>query len=225
MEALGVCAVLTGDVVASQSLSRESLDRVRSVIFESSQQLASWSEGLVPRPLEFSRGDTWQLLLRDPSQALRASLWIRSELLHRCAVDTRIAVGLGAVLPLADTLAKSGGPAFVLSGQALDEMAARRLTIVLPPLMPLAVWADLSARLCDALVASWTQRQAQLVHAVLSPQAGTQSAIAAQLVPAVTKQAVGKGLRAAQWAALSCALKVFEENDWSLLFAESIDNQ
>lgn len=224
MEELEVCAVLTGDIVGSQKLSVEQLDRARAVILEASEQLSAWDAALAPKPLEFSRGDTWQLLLLDPALALRAALWIRAALLHGCGVDTRVAVGLGAVSPLSDTLAQSGGPAFVRSGQELDEMGARRLSVILPASMALAPWANLTARLCDALVASWTRRQAELVHAMLSPLAPTQSAIAAQLVPAVSKQAVGKGLRAAQWEAISQALAVFEENDWSLVFARQNDN-
>ena len=214
-------AVLTGDIVASQRLSADELNRVRATVEEACAQVSLWSPALLPRAVEFSRGDTWQVLLSEPTLALRAALWIRAALLFRCDVDTRIAIGIGSVQPLAKELSRSGGDAFVRSGQALEAMSQVRLTVVLPPSSPLACWVELVARLCDALVSSWTQRQAELVHAALSPQSLTQSAIAAALVPPVSKQAVGKGLRAARWDAISQAVETFEASQWSLLLPES----
>ncbi len=214
MESHGSQAVLTGDIVASQKMSEAELSRARLVLGEAAAEIALWSEDLLPRPLEVSRGDGWQLLLSNPAFALRAALWIRSALIARCAVDTRIAVGIAAARPLAASLALSGGPAFVSSGQMLDEMRRERLTVVLPVGAILAPWLRLVARLCDTLVGSWTQRQAELVHAALHPLAPTQSAIASSLSPPVSKQAVGKGLRAAHWEALSLAVETFESSEW-----------
>lgn len=207
-------AVLTGDIVASQKLGADGLERARAVLEEACAPLGQWSPGLLPREIDFSRGDAWQLLIGDPARALRAALWLRSALLHRCGVDTRIAVGIGAIEPLAAQLSRSGGEAFVLSGRSLDAMRAARLSIVLPPGRVLGPWVGLTARLCDAIVCAWTRRQAELVHASLPPQAVTQSAIAAGLRPPVTKQAVGKGLRAANWDAVAGAIATFEAEDW-----------
>lgn len=215
MNDFNTCAVLTGDIVASQQLKATELARVRAVIQDASEHISLWSVDLLPYPTEFSRGDAWQLLLRDPAMALRASLWIRSALLSCCDVDTRIAIGLGEASTLAETLSQSSGSAFVRSGQMLDTMSRERLAIVLPPSSEIASWVALTARLCDTLVGSWTQRQAELVHAVLPPQSPTQTVIAAKLSPPVSKQAVGKGLRAAHWGALSQALDVFEGTHWS----------
>ena len=217
MNELETQAVLTGDIVASQRLSAAELDRVRATVEEACAEVAQWAPELIPRSVEFSRGDAWQVLLSDPSMALRAALWIRAALLFRCGVDTRIAVGIGSVGLLAESLSLSGGDAFVRSGQALDGLSHGRLAVVLPPSSPFAPWVDLVARLCDAMVGSWTHRQAELVHAALSPRSLTQSAIAAALVPPVSKQAVGKGLRAAHWDAVSQAIKTFEAAEWSVL--------
>lgn len=210
-------AVLTGDIVASQRLSATELDHVRATVEEACAEIAQWSPELMPRAVEFSRGDAWQVLLREPSMTLRAALWIRAALLFRCGVDTRVAVGIGSIAPLAESLSLSGGDAFVRSGQALDALSQARLTIVLPSSSPFCSWIDLVAKLCDAMVGSWTQRQAELVYAALSPQSLTQSAIAAALIPPVSKQAVGKGLRAAHWDAISQAIKIFEAAKWPLL--------
>ena len=214
-------AVLTGDIVASQRLSVAELDHVRATVEKSCAEIAQWSAGLLPLAVEFSRGDAWQVLLREPSMALRSALWIRAALLFRCGVDTRIAVGVGSIMPLAESLSLSGGDAFVRSGQALDSLSQTRMSIVLPTSSPFSSWVDLVAKLCDAMVGSWTQRQAELVHAALSPQSTTQSAIAAALVPPVTKQSVGKGLRAAHWDAISQAIKTFEKEEWQTLAPSS----
>ncbi|MGB0867524.1 MAG: hypothetical protein ACPGSC_13520 [Granulosicoccaceae bacterium] len=221
MSDLNPQAVLTGDIVASQELSADALEQVRVVIEESILQIAQWSENLVPRPVDFSRGDAWQCLLTDPGVALRAALWVRSALLYRCNVDTRVAVGIDTIEPLAANLSRSGGSAFVLSGRSLDELHKRRLSIVLPTSSPFGPWLELSARLCDVIVSSWTQRQAELMHAALAPESLTQSAIAASLQPPITKQAVGKALRAAHWDAISKAMDTFEATDWVQLWKES----
>lgn len=215
MDSLEICAVLTGDVVASQQLNAEELDHVRSVLGRACGQIELWASGLAPYKVEFSRGDAWQFLLMDPSFSLRAALFIRAELLFRCDVDTRVAVGIGQADALTDTLALSGGVAFVRSGQLLDSMGSARVSIGLSPDSLLSSWIALAARLCDALASSWTRRQAELISMALHPSKVTQAAIAASLSPPISKQAVGKGLRSAQWDALSLALAEFERAAWS----------
>ncbi len=224
MANLKMYAVLTGDIVASQQLSSDELNRVRTVVKESCELVSHWSDDLVPYSVELSRGDAWQLLLTDPAIALRASLFIRSALLARCGVDTRLSVAIDEVTVLAETLALSDGPAFVRSGRALDGLARTRLLVNISAKQTEAPWVRLVSTLCDTLVGTWTQRQAELIHAYLPPNSPSQSAIAARLNPPVSKQAVGKGLRAAHWDAVAHALEVFEATDWAVVRSASEDS-
>jgi hypothetical protein len=216
----GYHAVLTGDIIGSSRLTPRQLASVRLSLIEAVDVVRRWKRGLVRGKPEFFRGDGWQLLLTDPAMALRVGIFLRATLLSGGIADTRIAMGLGAGEKAPSSrVAFSTGPAFVLSGRALDEMTRySNMTIEMPRSAGLVSdWMPVIGHLCDALIDQWTRRQAEIVCAAIDPKEADYEKVARSLRPRVSKQAVAKGLSGANWQAIRETMHRFEEMPWETL--------
>lgn len=214
---VGVFAVLTGDIIGSSRLSATQLDRTRSLVLKGAQQFQSKSRPLVFGVPEFFRGDAWQLVLREPRQALRVALYIRALLSAKAGVETRISIGIGPVDAInRSRTSLSTGEAFTLSGHALDEITGYfDLTGALPDRAAvLAWWFPAILHLCSGLIRDWTRRQAEIVSLALLADSQTHERIARSLHPPVSKQTVSESLAGANWRSLLEAIRVFEKTDW-----------
>jgi hypothetical protein len=214
---VGAFAVLTGDIIGSSRLSAAELDRTRSLVLKGAQQFHSKSRRMVLGAPEFFRGDAWQLLLREPGQALRVALYIRALLSASAGVETRISIGIGPVDAInRSRTSLSTGEAFTLSGHALDEITGYfDLTGALPDRAAvLAQWFPAMLHLCSGLIRDWTRRQAEIVSLALLSDSQTHERIARSLRPPVSKQTVSESLAGANWRSLLEAIRVFETTDW-----------
>lgn len=205
-------AVLTGDIVASSSMSSGTLERVRSIVLGSAGAIDAWETGTVAGSPEFFRGDSWQLLLGRPRFLLRASILIRARLLATGIADTRIAIGVGAVSKIdGERISLSSGEAFMLSGRALDGMKDERMVLTMS--RDFGAAADFAAavvRMCDAMMSGWTARQAEIAGIALEAGVDTHPAIVSRLVKPVTVQTVGRTLQRVRFDAIEAALSAFE---------------
>jgi hypothetical protein len=124
-------AVLTGDIIGSSKLGPEGLDAAMSLLRRLAEEFEeTHPESVVGQP-EVFRGDSWQLALQRPALALTAGVFIRAGF-KAGDFDTRIGIGLGAVERLnTERISQSVGPAFVRSGQALDQLGKDQ-TLALP---------------------------------------------------------------------------------------------
>lgn len=210
-------AALTGDLVRSTELSVEALDIARATVADAVAEIDLTFSRNGVSPVEFFRGDAWQVVLTDPAYALRTALTIRARLRAVADVDTRISIGVGPVDSVDRQRASlSTGEAFVLSGRKLDRMTSYfDLTGDLPEAVgALQPWFTLTLQLCGGLSRSWTRRQAEIVSRALIMRDATHEAIGQSLNPVIRKQSVTGVLEAAHWRLLSEALAVFEKTDW-----------
>jgi hypothetical protein len=222
MTRLSYQAVLTGDIIGSSQLQPSQLKSVRSSLVNSVNAVKRWKKGLVKGGPEFFRGDGWQLLLTNPAMALRVGIFLRASLLAGGMVDSRIAIGLGErERLLSRKVSLSTGQAFILSGRALDEMTQySSMTIAVPKSAgPLSDWLPVVAHLCDSLIKQWTTRQAELIRVAVNPKEPDFEEVARLLKPAISKQAVAKGLGGANWYVIRETIRQFEETPWTGLWA------
>jgi hypothetical protein len=218
MAQLRYYAVLTGDIIGSSRLRSRQLESVRSSLIDAVAVVRRWKRGLVKGP-EFFRGDGWQLLLSDPALAMRVGIFLRASLLAGGVADSRVATGLGAGEEAPSRrVALATGQAFVLSGRALDGMTRySSMTIEMPKSSgPLADWMPVIGHLCGALIDQWTRRQAEIVCVAINPKEPDYERVAQSLKPAVSKQAVAKGLNGANWHVIREAIHRFEEMPWEV---------
>ncbi len=225
-ESLHSCAVLTGDLVASSRLSGKDLQKIRKLLVNGVRDVAKWEKDLVHREPEFFQGDSWQLLLGQPSFALRVSLFLSALLRARGPIRSRISIGLGSAEELsARGLGSSTGEAFTLSGRGLETMKNREyLSLqVSARIGLLSQWLPLAAVFCDALAGNFTRRQAEVLSHALHPDGLTHEQIRARLEPKVARQTVTKSLQSLHWPVLREVLETFEASPWSELLGTNVD--
>ncbi len=228
MKRIEYCAVLTGDIVRSSRLRPRQLEAVRVSLLDAVDVARNWKRGLVKGKLEFFRGDAWQLLLTDPAMALRVAILVRASLRAHGIADTRIAIGLGKAGTIPPRrISLSTGQAFVISGRALDRMTLySNLTIETSESCGvLSEWLPVVGHLCDSLVSRWTRRQAEIVRAAVDPREPDYDTMARKLRPAISKQAVAKGLSGARWHAIRKAIHLFEKTSWNDVLRSQIGRQ
>jgi hypothetical protein len=212
-----VYAVLSGDIIGSTALTVEQLADVAKVIEGAFDDIRARCYGGVQGSPDFFRGDAWQVVLSDPSLALRASLLTRARLRSLLGIDSRISIGIGSVDRLVKArISRSTGEAFTLSGRALDRMTSYfDLTGALPDRAGImSAWFTLTLHLCSGLMRTWTRRQAENVALALVLQDPKHEVIAQQLRPPVSKQTVTRSLASANWRPLLDALRTFESTNW-----------
>ncbi len=222
-------AVLTGDIIKSSLLPPAQLESTRASLIRAVNAVRRWQPGLIKGKAEFFRGDAWQLLLTDPALALRVGIFLRASLLAKGLADSRVAIGLGEVQAIShERVSLSTGQAFILSGKALDRMTLySNMTIEIPKSNgPLSDWLPVVGHLCDSLIGQWTTRQAELVQAAVNPREPDSEKIGQSVKPAISKQAVAKGLSGANWYVIREVVRLFEGTSWRTILTPDVrDNQ
>lgn len=177
---MNIRGVITGDIINS---TRISINR-RSQLIDSIQQIATELNVLSPLKIEFFRGDSFQLIVDKPEEALKIAVLLRAGI--KCNTpseskiiwDARIALGVGEISYTSDKIVISDGEAFHFSGWELDEIGKRRLTIR-------TRWKDINDELkvstafADDIITGWTETQAQIIYPALLYQI-SQKSIAAK---------------------------------------------
>ena len=186
-------AILTGDLIGSTEAPPEATEAALAVIASA------------PASQRFTRfrGDGWQIAT-EASLGPRLALTVLARLRAAGGVESRIAVGLGAVEDwgLPGDLSQARGPALTLSGRALDAMTGLLALSEDPPdPRNLAL-----VRLWEAQARRWSPQQAEAL--ALALQGLRQTEIAARL--RISPQAVSLRLKGADAAALTESLTLWE---------------
>ncbi len=163
-------AVITGDLVKSSKLSAEHRSQIRGVLKDAFEEIQSLAAG---RAFEMYRGDSFQGVLSDPAEALRAVLILRSMLRANqpsesdTAWDARMAVGIGTIEHLPENASEGDGEAYRRSGPALDGMKSSKKLCIITPWDDFNSELEASAALLDAVIAKWSVGQAEVVLELL----------------------------------------------------------
>ena len=78
IEAGKLYAVITGDIVDSSKLPPKKRQQLHKVMKEGSNALRKAFKKDVPMNVDIFRGDSWQMLVSDPSKSLRLGLFYRA---------------------------------------------------------------------------------------------------------------------------------------------------
>ncbi len=116
-------SIITGDIINS----RRSASRVWLKVLKS--QLAKLGE--TPRHWEIFRGDSFQIEIKKPAQALLVAIKIKAALKTLQGVDVRMAIGLGDKSYNAKSITESNGSAFVHSGELVEQLKKDKLNLAI----------------------------------------------------------------------------------------------
>lgn len=157
-------AVVTADIVNSTRLSKADYKKLMknlSLILQEYQH-------------EFFRGDSFQVFIKSPEDALRILLQTRTAAMKLTetfvpVADIRASIGIGNVKLPVKSFQTASGDVFVLSGRAFDKMTKdERLTIVCDEKnKAVNLGLKLVAQFIDYLFQRLTFKQAAVVYELL----------------------------------------------------------
>ncbi|MBN1266410.1 MAG: hypothetical protein JXA25_13010 [Anaerolineales bacterium] len=217
MEQKPSIAVLTGDIVSFSDYAESTRKEILSMLNQAAVHIQNLYPAVLPYDIGLYRGDGWQLVVLNPSLALRIALLIRCILktgINNKDMDTRIAIAIGAADYLPEGNIETGdGEVFRASGYLLESLSRQtHLGCRWPAAGSATVEEVLDAmlQLLDSIVNQWTVRQARAVTGAL--QGWRQIDIAQSWIPeSISQQAVAQHLDSASWSVLSHAVGVFEK--------------
>ena len=220
-------ATITGDVIHSTRLNIEYRDWLFNQI---AGALKQWNNDYGMRSETF-RGDSFQCLVKNPADVLRLALlqktFIRSlnpsdlyEVHNKNKVsgkrvvffptwifDARIAIGIGNIDTIKNSLAASGGKAFQLSGHLLDNMKRRKQSFAIATDDEFNDELETEFILLDAIVSRTTALQCEVINLKLLGY--TEIEIARRLD--IRQSAVNQRSNSGNWNAIESMIKRFEK--------------
>jgi hypothetical protein len=193
---MAIGAVITADIVNSTLFTaveeKKFMNRIQAI--------------LKRYLFEFYRGDSFQVLIKDPIVALRTVLIIRLEA-RKMSVnyDVRSGIGIGEVNPKIKKLNTATDPAFVLSGRAFDTLSSSKQRLAISCLEEKVNHGlNVISYFLDYLMQNLTEKQAEVISELLLDNTQTGAAKKLNKSPST----INKHAQAAGWDEIS---KLFDE--------------
>ena len=198
-----IFGVITGDLINSSSLNGEKKNLLRS-------ELESFITGNpdILLPLQFYRGDSFQLMVKK-EKAARVAVIIETIVILTTGTWVRLSLGIGSVSKIDDgNVLQSEGEAFKLSGHQIDKMKeeGRMLRIALNNIKYQPILSA-TFHLAESIIWSWKPGQVAVIARI--PFSKTQKEIAEKLN--ISDAAVSKAIKASNWPAIENFIKGYEE--------------
>lgn len=188
--------VITGDVVGSTKIN--DFGKLPKLINDLITEISLYCTKC---KVEIGRGDSFQVLVEDPKQALLVSLLIRAGFrkssidLGNKDLDVRLSVGIGEVSYMDEKIGQSNGEAFILSGHGFDNLTkAQRLSV---QTFSESINSELKVETAfvDDIVSNWTHLHGEIMYQALLTDS-TQFELAKKL--GTSQQNICKRLRCAK---------------------------
>ena len=200
---MAIRAVLTGDIVNSTRIGKANERKL----------LKSLQQVLAAHLFEFYRGDSLQVYLKEPRQALQMALLCRTAGMSItqdkivAPSDVRVSIGIGQVNTSVKSLGNAKGEAFVLSGRAFDEKLHSDIRLVISTANPLAnEGLQVLADYINAIFKVMTSKQAAVIFELLKGE--TQQQVAAKMKK--SKSTINQRVSAGRWPEIEKLLKQYE---------------
>jgi hypothetical protein len=161
---MGLAAVITADIVNSTRLPKTEYKKL----------IKNLNVVLQDHQYEFFRGDSFQVLVKSPADALRLLLHTRTTAMKISGsampvADIRGSIGIGNVKLPVKSFQAASGDVFILSGRAFDKMAKDERLVIICDEKNLAVNSGLKviSQFIDYLFQRLTFKQAAVVYELL----------------------------------------------------------
>lgn len=197
-------AVITGDIVNSTKLSKQEYKTLVKNLMTIFQPFQS----------EFFRGDSFQVFVKSPADALKVILQSRTMAINLTGrstplTDIRASIGIGQVKTPLKTFQLSSGEAFLLSGRNFDQMPRTTKLSIICGEKYAAVNKGLTvlSRFVDYIFERLTLKQAAVVHELLMGHTQTETARRLKKSQAT----VNKHTQAAGWSEIEKLLLSYQD--------------
>ena len=153
-------AVITGDVINSKRNNPKTWLKALKKELEKA--------GKSPKTWDIYRGDSFQLLVNNPEDALLTAIKIKASLKSIKNTNVRMSVGIGDITYNAPKITESNGTAFVHSGEKFELLKKEKQNLAIKSDWP-AFDKDMNLFLKLALIAmdNWTTNAAEIVYTTL----------------------------------------------------------
>lgn len=195
-------AILTCDIVNSTKISAAKEKKLKAVL----------SEVLADCKVEFYRGDSFQVLVDTPEDALQLALLCRVAAINLYKdnkiqiADVRISIGVGTVKTPIKTLSTAKGEAFILSGRMFDTIAKTNQRIAISTNNEMAnEGLQVISDFLNFIFEKITGKQAEVLFELLNNQ--TQIAIAQKT--GKTKSTIHQLTTAVHWVQIEKILQYY----------------
>ncbi len=154
-------AVLTGDIVKSRDITP------RAQLIETLKEALETAKETHHAEYDVYRGDSFQMVIPSAPAAALVAIIIRSKLISHSPKksspwDTRISIGIGGITYRGEKTTESDGPAFLLSGQGMDELNKKnRRLIIKAPWEHADRSLSLVTRFVDDIISNWSKYSAE----------------------------------------------------------------
>jgi hypothetical protein len=201
---MAIHAVITGDIVNSTGL-------VPSVEKKLINNIKKLFDGYI---FEFYRGDSFQVFINNPAEALVKSLLCRTAAVslndadENMATDIRLSIGVGNVRLPVRVLATAKGEAFILSGRAFDNINKTGARLAISSANPLAnVGLAVISDYINSIFGTMTGKQAAVIFELMKGK--TQQQVAAKFKK--SKSTINQHVSSAQWPEIENLILQYEK--------------
>lgn len=168
-------AVIKGDIVESRKLNDPGkwIKPLKNLFSE-------WGE--TPGQWELVWGDSFQLEIDKPEDALHKAFEIKALIKEIGTIDVRMSIGIGEKTFEGARISESNGPAFVYAGEKFDKLKKEKINMAVQ-----SSWQDfdreinLYLRLAGTFMDHWSVSSAELMEIVLHRPEATQEEIGRHL--------------------------------------------
>jgi hypothetical protein len=200
-----VTSIITGDIINSRgSKTKQWLPVLKKALALTGKSPQTW---------EVYRGDSFQLEVKNPAEALLAAIRIKAYIKSIKNVDVRIAIGIGEKDFNSNRITESNGEAFVYSGEKIENLKQEKQNMAVKTKWP-DFDREMNLYMRFALIAmdSWSTGAADLIKMILDNPEITQTKLAKRLK--ITQSAVSGRQKRAYYN---------EVKDLEILFREKVE--
>jgi hypothetical protein len=170
-----VIAIIKGDIIGSRQIQDATIwSKPLKAL------LSQW--GTTPRQWELAWGDSFQLEVSDPMEALQKALHIKARI-HSISnkpenmanLGVRMAIGIGEKNHQSDSISESSGSAFIYAAEKFEQIEAEGITLGMR-----SEWADLDERmnlylkLACVFMDKWSRNSGEIMDLTFSKPDATQ---------------------------------------------------
>ena len=163
-------SIITGDIIDSRNIAAD--------IWLHALKEELGTIGSSPKVWEIYRGDSFQLEISDPTEALLNAIKIKAAIKSVAKIDIRMSIGVGEKTYDATTITESNGSAFINSGVKFGSLKKEKQNLAIK-----TNWAkfdkeiNLYLRLSLIVMDSWTENSAEIVKLAIENPTKSQAEI------------------------------------------------
>lgn len=166
-------SIITGDIINSRKALTTDWLPVLKQVFK--------TVGNSPKTWEIFRGDSFQIEIKNVSDAFLFAIKLKTAIKKIKGLDIRLAIGIGKKSFDTNNITEANGEAFVNSGFAFDNLLKKQNLAIKTPWSAVNDEFNVSFSLALLIMDNWTVNSAEYVKMYLETPKATQKVIAKKL--------------------------------------------